>query len=283
VSIRILCRNHVDEDWSVLQTLRMNSITDPSVPDEIRSPAPAPAPASASASAPAPDLERLSALTRDYARLSHDQGGWAGICGGIFLLAVAAVEVWGQGWGLSWRTLWIGSFSPQPLRTGLVLLLLPLLWIALRALLLRHIQDRYGAVAPRIESDDRRERELRVKNTIARVMLPLIMLGGIWMLTRHPLPAPASAPVAAPALDLGLRIVAILALASGLCVLLPRWEGRTERMVGILLFIAPVCVLAGFQMGADDTMLAFPIIGLISIGKGVRDYRQFRATLRELA
>lgn len=240
----------------MVQTLRMNPKTDPSIPAETQP--------------PALDLERLAALTRAYASLSHDHGGWAGICGGACLMGVAAVEAWGRGGDPTAWKFWIGGFAPLPLRTGLILLSVPILWILLRAFLLRHIQDRYGAVAPRIEPDEPREKQLRVKNAIARVMLPLIMVGGVWMLARRPLAG------------MEVRIVAILALALGLCVFLPRWKGRTERMVGILLFIAPVCVLAGFQMGAGDTMLAFPVIGLISIGVGVRDHRLFRETLRDL-
>ncbi len=79
-----------------------------------------------------------------------------------------------------------------------------------------------------------------------------------------------------------IRADLLIALAVALHVAFPHLKGRLERGMAVLLFIAPTLLLAGIQMGAGDTFLAYPLMGVVAMALGLRDHLAFRKVKREL-
>ena len=208
----------------------------------------------------APDVvARLARLTRDYATLSQGQAGWSGLLGGGFLLLAAGVELGGHGWRFSW----LGAWSPMPLGAGLAVASLPLLWLGARRWLHVWATERFGRVEMEPQAPERRQ-------AVGRYLLPGLMLLGLVPILARPMPA------------WFLRAPALVALLLGLHLAWPRMKGRMERLVAILLFVAPCFLLAGIQMAAGDTLLAYPVVGLVAIARGLRDHAAYRKVKREL-
>lgn len=210
-------------------------------------------------------LARLERLTRDYARLSTDQAGLAGVLGGCLLLLAGGISAAAHGWRLSWA----GAFTSTSVGTGLVLAGLPCLWLGARAGLGRWVTARFGIVAP-LRPSEPLTRKDRMRAVVGRFVFPVLMLAGAGLAATFRLPG------------LGLRLPVVVTLALGLHVLFPRLSGKLERMTAILLCLAPTLALSGIQMAAGDSLLAYPLIGCVSLGLGLRDHLAFRRVGREL-
>nr|WP_320131427.1 hypothetical protein [uncultured Holophaga sp.] len=209
------------------------------------------------------DLQHLQRLTRDYARLSSDSAGSARALAGTFLILVGLLESWGRGWHLGA----LGAYAPLPLPRMLGMVALPLLWLLVRALLGRWTSRRFGAVTALPVPSPCRE---RFRSRMGRTVLPLLILALIslvWLRgTDHAL----------------LRTGLLALLAQGLSRSFPAWTGRVERMTGILLFLAAAASASGFQLSGPDALLAYPLMGLMALQKGLREVLAFRRLRTEL-
>ena len=212
-------------------------------------------------------VARLAQLTRDYSRLSHGQAGFSGVLGGVFLLAVALVELAGHGW----RFTWVGALAPLPLSATLAVALLPFLWFGARQALRCWTTARFGLVEPTpTPPSPAQALKERIRVTVGRVVLPALILLGLLPIWAGSMSAP------------WLRTLLLLTLAIALpwCFIL--LKSRLERLVALLLFFGAALLLASIQMAAGDTLLAYPVIGAVAIGMGCRDHVAFRRVKREL-
>jgi hypothetical protein len=238
-------KSPIDEDQSALQTQFMN----PPVPSL------------------APEhLDRLRELTRDYARLSKEGAGLGKVLGGGFLLLLAAIEFFGHGG----RVTFLGAFAPLPLRSVLITVPLPFLWLGAREGLGRWWEARFGAVEAAAEPPGRWQ---RVRQVVARCLVPGLMLVGL-------------VPLLASAQPLAwVRAALVVALASSLAALGGRLQrmGRLERMTCVALFLGPAFLLCGIQMAVEDTLLAFPALGFAAVVIGLREHAAFLRLRRDLA
>lgn len=214
------------------------------------------------ASLPLDHLLRLQALTRDYARLTQTGAGLGKVLGGVFLLALVAVELAGHP-----MLVLLGAFAPLPAGTAVAMALLPFLWLGAREVLGRWWYQRHGVV---VESAGA---PLGGRLAAARVLLPCLILLGLVPVLRQTLPLK------------GLRAALVVALAAGLAWAWPRimHRGRLERVLGILLFLGPALLGSGVQLAAGDALFAFPLVGAVAVVLGVREHLAFRRLERELA
>jgi hypothetical protein len=212
-------------------------------------------------------VAQLARLTRDYARLSEGQAGFSSLLGGVFLLLMALVETIGHGW----RFTWLGARSPLPLAAAFCVTLLAFAWLAARVGMRRWAMNRFGLVEPALESSSpglaRRE---RFRMLMGRFVIPGGMMLGLIPILCEPLSSRF------------IRVGLLLVLALAFHVAFPHLKGRMERGMAVLLFVAPTLLLAGIQMGAGDTFLAYPLMGGAAMVLGLRDHLAFRKVQREL-
>jgi len=210
---------------------------------------------------------QLARLTRDYARLSEGQAGFSSLLGGVFLLLMALIEAIGHGW----RFTWMGARSPLPLFTVFCVTLLAFAWLAARNGMRRWATNRFGLVEPALElSSPGLVRKERFRLLMGRYVIPSGLLLGLIPILNGPISSRF------------IRADLLITLAVALHVAFPHFKGRLERGMAVLLFIAPTLLLAGIQMGAGDTYLAYPLVGAIAMGLGLRDHLAFRKVKREL-
>jgi len=213
-------------------------------------------------------VAQLTRLTRDYARLSQGQAGLSILLGGVVLLLVALVEMAGHGWHFTW----IGALSPLPLSVALAVTLLPFLWLGARRALSHWATKRFGLVEPeQAPLSPAKARKARLQAVMGRFVIPGLMLLGLVPIFLEPLPARY------------LRADLLIALVLVLHLTFPRLKGRADRIVALLLFMAPAFLLSGIQMAAGDTLLAYPLIGTIAVVMGLREHLAFRRVSQELA
>ena len=215
---------------------------------------------------PPDHLQRLQSLTRDYARLSQNGAGLGKVLGGWFVCLLVGVDLVGH-WG---HLTWVGAVAPLPGAAVLPLGLLPFLWLGARVGLARWWYQRHGAVAP-VAAPLSRSRALRMR--ILRWVLPVFLLLGLVPIFTANLPWQ------------GRRAAVVVALAAGVILAWPRFMGpnRLERMMGVCLFIGAAILVSGIQMAVEDTLLAFPLIGLAAIVMGLREHLAFLRLERDLA
>jgi hypothetical protein len=212
-------------------------------------------------------VAQLGRLTRDYARLSEGQAGFSSLLGGAFLLLMALVEAIGHGW----RVAWLGARSPLPLLAAFGVALLAFAWLAARIGMRRWATHRFGLVEPALKpSSPGLARRERFRILMGRYVIPGGMLLGLIPILNGPLSSRFT------------RADLLIALALAFHIAFPYLKGRLERGLAVLLFIAPTCLIAGIQMGAGDTFLAYPLIGVTAMALGLRDHLAFRKVRREL-
>jgi len=207
---------------------------------------------------------KLGRLTREYARLTARCAGLPSLLGGGFLLLVALLE--GVGHGRDFRLL--GGFAPLPLRWAVLVATLPALWFWARHELGRWACARLGLVEEVPAASDRLRERLRLG--VGRFLLPMLCLAGLIPLLKHPMSAKP------------LRVILLILLALGLHWAFPHLKQRFDRLVCILLTLAPAFLLSGLQMAAGDTLVAYPLIGIAAIFLGYKDFAGFRRVRREL-
>jgi len=212
------------------------------------------------------DVARLARLTRGYAHLSSSQAGLSSLLGGAFLLLVALLE----GAGHHWHFTWIGALSPLPLPVVLGATLLPFLWLGARQGLRRWATERFGLVEELENPSSAASRKESLRRVVGRFVLPGMMLLGVVLILAEPLSARF------------VRVGLVIGLALGMHFTFPRMRGRMERFVAILLFIGPALLLSGIQMAVGDTLLSYPLVGIVAVGLGFRDHLAFRHVKREL-
>ena len=212
-------------------------------------------------------VAQLARLTRDYARLSEGQAGFSNLLGGVFLLLMALVEVIGHGW----RFAWLGAWSPLPLLSAVGVALLAFAWLAARIGMRRWVTNRFGLVEPALEHSSpglaRREK--------FRILMGCYVIPGGMLLGLIPI-------LNGPVSSRFIRADLLIAIALALHVAFPNLKGRLERGMAVLLFIAPTLLLAGIQMGAGDTFLAYPLVGATALALGLLDHLAFRKVKQEL-
>lgn len=225
---------------------------------------------STQASLPALTLEsvaQLARLTRDYARLSEGQAGFSSLLGGAFLLLMALVEAIGHGLHFTW----LGARSPLPLLAAFGAALLAFAWLSARIGMRRWATHRFGLVEPALEpASPALVRRERFRLLMGRYVIPGSMLLGLIPILNGPLSSRL------------IRAGLLIALALVFHIAFPYLKGRLERGMAVLLFIAPTLLVAGIQMGAGDTFLAYPLIGLSAMVIGLRDHLAFRRVRWEL-
>jgi hypothetical protein len=212
-------------------------------------------------------VTQLARLTRDYARLSEGQAGFSSLLGGAFLVLMALVEMIGHGW----HFIWLGARSPLPLVAAVGVALLSFAWLAARIGMRGWATHRFGLVEPALDpSSPGLARRERFRILMGRYVIPGGMLLGLIPILNGPLSYRL------------IRAGLLIALALAFHIAFPYLKGRLERAIAVLLFITPTLLVAGIQMGAGDTFLAYPLIGVSTMVMGLRDHLAFRKVRREL-
>jgi MFS family permease len=209
-------------------------------------------------------LAKLQHLTREYSRFNRASAGLGSVLGGVFAFLILAAELAGHGW----RITLIGAFAPLPFSRALPLAGLPFLWLGCVIALRAWWYQRHGIVEAETLPDPRerfRRRALAVVAPVVStaVLLTIFLNGGPMKFLRA-----------------GLFL---LLQGAFLFSVLKVLEGRLERVLGALLFIAPALILAGIQMAALDSLAALPIVGALAVLFGLREHLAFRRVERELA
>jgi MFS family permease len=211
---------------------------------------------------PSEHAARLAELTRAYARFDRACGGLATVLGGLFALALFAVDLARHGW--SWSGL--DAFGPRPAPISFLLVLLPFLWLTCRLALGRLWYQRFGRVTTGAGPDPRERARARRLKHLGPVLglLPLGLLA------------------VRPGAQTGVRAGLVVLLAAGLAFGLPRVaHGRLERALGVLLFLLPACFLAGLQNGLGSNAILLGA-ALAAVLQGLREHVAWRRLTQEL-
>lgn len=197
-------------------------------------------------------LCELQTLTQRYARYSNSAGGLASVLGGIFCLA----------------SYLLGGLWPHTPWLDYPLVALPLVWVLIKQILVRHYYQRFGHVEEQV---DRARRStywfsLGVVLLVAIVLTVSVALDHAWT---------------AGAIGY-LILVWLLVLAAW------RWlRSPLDFFVGVFLFCQAALLCAGSAYPILGTTpargalpmallaLLFPLAALALIGFGVRDHRRF--------
>jgi hypothetical protein len=205
-------------------------------------------------------LDELESLTRDYARYSRSAGGMASVLGGGFALAA-----------------WLGGgLLPSSTALRVMLVALPLVWVAVRQLLVHRYYQRYGHV------EEQAPRAVRITHgTCVATVVVVAMVVTFSLLTR---PQPLAAG------DYGyLALVWLLAPVTWFWLRSP-----LDFIVGTFLFCQAAVACAGFAYPVPGTAAAaaspamtlltlmFPLAALVFIVNGVTEHRRFLALCRRM-
>lgn len=195
----------------------------------------------------APDsTTRLQALTREYARYSRSAGGLSAIAGGSLCLASYLA----------------GALLPLGFELRLVLVALPLLWLAGKQWLVQHYYQRFGRVEELTTATERRWQRLFVGfTTLVCLIVAAAVLG-------------RATVVGAPALD--ARGVGYAAVVLALPFVVWRWlRTPLEFVVGVFLFCQAALAFSGRTYAIGLGTAVFPLAALALIAVGIRDHRRF--------
>ncbi len=205
-------------------------------------------PDSVSSVAPPGELE---AITRDYARYADSAGGWSAMAGGVLGLASFAIGA---------------TLAPTPAVRG-ILVVLPLLWILLKAASTRYYQQ-LGRVQPVLDPA-----ALRIRRRLAGGITAIVTLVVIGRLAQ-------AAETREPLLVTTGYLLAVLAIP------LVGWRYlRTpmELVIGTFLFSQAALALGGFAYGEMSVAWLFVPVAVLLIGHGIRDHKRFRALQARIA
>ncbi len=195
------------------------------------------------------DLDRLSELTRHYARYSRSAAGLGSVLGGVCGLV----------------SYFVGALVPLTLWSRLVLAALPLVWIVAKELLQRRYYQRYGRVE---ELEGAGERRLRVFLTGFVAVVSAVVVG--FVLLRGS---------SAVAWWEAAGYVAFVAATP----FLTWWFLRTplEFIVGVFLLAQAAVVLGGGSYALGEQLQA-PIGSAALVLVGLKEHWSYRRLERRL-
>jgi len=200
-----------------------------------------------------PDLERLSAVTREYARFSRSAAGLGSVLGAVLGLV----------------SYFAGALAPLTWWSRAALAALPLVWIVAKELLQRLYYQRHG----RVEEVERAgERRLHRFLTATVAAVGIAVVG--WALR--------DAIVHGPGARAWWELAGYLAFVVAMPFLVWRYlRTPLEFIVGVFLLAQAAVVLGGGSYELGEPLQA-PIASLVLIGLGAWEHRSHRRLERRL-
>lgn len=197
------------------------------------------------------DMQRLSELTRRYARFSVTAGGLGSVLGGVLVLI----------------TYFVGALVPE-LSTAarLALASAPFLWIAVKELLRSRYYQRLGRV---VETRSRSDRRWHLGFTLFSLVVSLTIIG--FVLQSYE-----------PSNLRTFETLGYLACVAAMPLLVWFFMRTTmEFVVGVFLVAQAAMMLGGgsYQLGQQ---LQAPVVALALIAVGVRQHFEFLDLSRRL-
>ena len=196
----------------------------------------------------------LADLTRRYARYSRSAGGMASVLGGAFAVLAYAIGTLAA------------PDAPAP-RIGLALL--PLIWIVSKEMLRVRYYQRFGRVAQRLSTGERR---WHLGFTLFTLAISVVIIGTIV----HGLTVGPRSLADDP------WVAGYLAWIAAMPVLV--WyfmRTPLEFIVGVFLMAQAALALVGVYYSVGQQLQA-PIAGLVLMVIGVREHLEFRSLHREI-
>lgn len=196
---------------------------------------------------------RLEALTREYARFSRSAGGLSAVAGGVACL-------------VSWLA---GALLPATPELRVALIALPLAWLVGKQWLAHAYYQRFGHVAERTTTSERRYHLFFTGFTaLVSLQILVVVLGRL-------------APFGERAWD--GAAVGYLGVVAALPVVVWRWlRTPLEFIVGVFLCCQAALAFTGITYEIGLGTIVFPIAAVALIAVGLRDHRRFLQLQRDL-
>lgn len=202
----------------------------------------------------AADVDRLSAMTREYAKFSRSAAGLGNVLGGVFGL-------------VSYFT---GALAPLTWWSRAVLAALPLVWIVAKELLQRRYYQRYGRVE---EVEGVGARRLRWLLTGFVAVVSVVVVG--WVLREVVVGGRGGGD--------WWELVGYLAFVAATPLLVWRYlRTPLEFIVGVFLLAQAALVLGGGSYALGEQVQA-PIVSAVLVVVGVLEHRSYVRLERRLA
>jgi hypothetical protein len=200
-----------------------------------------------------PELERLSAVTREYARFSRSAAGLGSVLGGVFGLV----------------SYFAGALAPLTWWSRAALAALPLVWIVAKELLQRRYYQRHG----RVEEVERAgERRLHRFLTATIAVVSIAVVG--WLLRDVIVHGRGDRE--------WWELAGYLAFVAAMPFLVWRYlRTPLEFIVGVFLLAQAAVVLGGGRYELGEQLQA-PIASLVLIGLGAWEHWSYRKLERRL-
>lgn len=189
---------------------------------------------------------RMQALTHEYSRYSRSAGGLSAVAGGVACLA----------------SYFAGALLPPTAMLQILLIAIPLLWLAAKQWLVHGFYQRLGHVEELATPSGRRYHLFFVGFT---ALVSLLVVGGV--LSRFALVGDR---------PLDLRTIGYCAVVASLPMIVWRWlRTPLEFIVGVFLLCQAALAFAGRSYGFGLGTAVFPIASVALILTGLRDHRRF--------
>ena len=199
------------------------------------------------------DLDRLSELTRDYARYSRSAAGLGSVLGGVFGLA----------------SYFIGALAALTWWSRAALAALPLVWIVAKELLQRRYYQRHGRV-----EEVERAGERRLHRFLTAIVAGVSIAAVGWVLR--------DVIVHGPGDRAWWELAGYVVFVAAMPFLVWRYlRTPLEFIVGVFLLAQAAVVLGGGRYELGEQLQA-PIASLVLVGLGAWEHRSYRKLERRL-
>lgn len=189
---------------------------------------------------------RFQEMTREYSRYSRSAGGMAAIIGGIVCLA----------------SFLAGALLPAAMELRVVLIGMPMIWLAAKQWLVQRYYQRFGQVEEQVTPTERNFQRVFIAFT---AVVSALIVG--FVLTRLQ-------PVGNLPWD--LRATGYLMVVAVLPLIVWRWlRTPLEFIVGVFLLCQAAVAFTGQTYAFGPTTVMFPLAAIALVVVGWRDHQRF--------